>query len=83
MHGPYLKRTQLLCVICIVCEQAVLVYHGTVAMHAYNMSRLRSRLPSSIQDKGAFIVVSRCGLCESVMPSYHNKATQRNPQKHR
>ena len=28
MHGHYLKRTQLLCTICTICEQPVLVCHG-------------------------------------------------------
>ena len=28
MHGPYLKRTQLLCIMCTVCDQAALVCHG-------------------------------------------------------
>ena len=28
MHGPYLKRTQLLCVICTVCEQPTLACHS-------------------------------------------------------
>ena len=28
MHGPYLKRTQLLCMICNICEQPALVCHG-------------------------------------------------------